>query len=76
MLLGLDATNSPGGGEWQVALLVNEKRCAWGARRRRKPHSWGRALLSLADAVASQIGFTSILTLTPSLAQCRSASTN
>jgi hypothetical protein len=33
MLLGLDATNSPGGGEWQVELLVNEKRALWGARR-------------------------------------------
>jgi hypothetical protein len=35
----------------------------------------GRAL-SLADAVARQVSFTSILTLTPFEAQCRSASTS
>ena len=33
MLLGLDATNSPGGGEWQVELLVNEKLSTGGAGR-------------------------------------------
>ncbi len=33
MLLGLDATNSPGGGEWQVELLVNEELSTGGAGR-------------------------------------------